>query len=324
MHPHVSIAVASGLFGKSRQAFYQMEKRQTRACVDEEMVLVYVKAVRAEQPRIGTRKLHSMLQQVFESNATKLGRDKLFALLSKNGLLVRRRRRRRKTTDSNHAFRKYHNLIEEYVPTGPEQVWVSDITYLSVGSSFVYLSLVTDLYSKQIMGYHIAPTLEAFGPLKALNMALKNRRYPNSRLIHHSDRGIQYCCNEYTRLLQRHHILISMSSKGSPEENAVAERVNGVLKSEFYLDRNFDSLAQLRRVVTQTINIYNTRRPHASCDYLTPQQAHARTGELKKRWRPYKPKNKPDSDTPIPQEAKQVLAQLKKRARNEATVPTTL
>lgn len=300
-----------------------MEKRRTRACIDEEMVLVYVNVVRAEQPRIGTRKLHSMLQQIFESNGTKLGRDKLFALLSKNGLLVRRRRRRRKTTDSNHAFRKYHNLIEEYVPTGPEQVWVSDITYLSVGNSFAYLSLVTDLYSKQIMGYHIATTLEAFGPLKALNMALKNRRYPNSRLIHHSDRGIQYCCNEYIQLLLRHHILVSMSSEGSPEENAVAERVNGVLKSEFYLDRNFHNLTQLRRVVTETINIYNTRRPHASCDYLTPEQAHTCSGELRKRWRHYRRRNRPDNTMPIPQEATLALAQLKRRARDQTTALTT-
>lgn len=319
----MSIAKASGLFGKSRQAFYQMEKRRTRACIDEEMVLVYVKAVRIEQPRTGTRKLHSMLQQIFESNGTKLGRDKLFALLRKNGLLVRHRRRRGKTTDSNHAFRKYHNLIKEYVPTGPEQVWVSDMTYLSVGSNFAYLSLVTDQYSKRIMGYHIAATLEAFGPLEALRMALNNRTHPDSRLIHHSDRGIQYCCNEYIQLLQRHHILVSMSSKGSPEENAVAERVNGVLKSEFYLDRVFDSYALLRRAVKQTINIYNTSRPHASCDYLTPQQAHMRSGELKKRWRHYKTKSRPDNPRPIPQVVKQALAQLKKRARDEAPALTT-
>ena len=288
-----------------------------RGGIDEEMIRVYVKAIRKQQPRIGTRKLHSMLQEVFESNGIKLGRDKFFGVLRKNGLLVRRRRRRQKTTDSNHAFSKYPNLIGEYVPTGPEQIWVSDITYLSTKCGFVYLSLVTDQYSKRIMGYHVSATLEAFGPLKALKMALRNRCHPHSKLIHHSDRGIQYCCHEYIELLEHNDIQISMSAKGSPDENAVAERVNGVLKSEFYLDRVFEDHAQVCRVVKDTIGIYNTRRPHASCDYLTPQQAHTRSGELKKRWRDYKPRKKQGDLEPIGEEVKKVLAQLAPRSREE-------
>lgn len=288
--------------------------------MDEEMALVYVKAIRTEQPRIGTRKLHSMLQQVFESNGIKIGRDKLFMVLRRNSLLVRRRRRRVKTTESNHVFGKYPNLIKDFIPTGPEQIWVSDITYLCTRNGFVYLSLVTDHYSKQIMGYHVSATLEVLGPLKALRMALRNRRYPGSRLIHHSDRGIQYCCHEYIELLESNGIVISMSAKGSPHENAVAERINGVLKSEFYLDRVFDDYTQARRVVRETIDIYNSQRPHASCNYLTPRKAHTRNGLLRKRWTDYKRRNTHHDLEPVGEEVKKALAQLTQRPC--AKVPT--
>jgi len=271
------------------------------------MVLMYVRVIRSRQPRIGTRKLHSTLGSVFEENGIKMGRDKFFALLKENGLLVKPRRRKKITTDSNHVYRKYPNLIREYVPCGPEQIWASDITYVSTAQGFVYVSLVTDQYSKKIMGHHVHPTLEAKGPLEALKMAIKNRCHHETNLIHHSDRGIQYCCEEYVNLLKRNKIQISMSAPGNPYENAVAERVNGILKNEFYLDSHFTTIKHVSRTLRETVAVYNTARPHASCDYLTPEQAHYQYGILKKRWKTYK-------STPVkhivPEDVKAALNQL--------------
>jgi len=271
------------------------------------MVLMYVRGIRSHQPRIGTRKLHSTLGSVFEENGIKMGRDKFFALLKENGLLVKPRRRKKITTDSNHVYRKYPNLIREYVPCGPEQIWASDITYVSTAQGFVYVSLVTDQYSKKIMGHHVHPTLEAKGPLEALKMAIKNRCHHETNLIHHSDRGIQYCCEEYVNLLKRNKIQISMSAPGNPYENAVAERVNGILKNEFYIDDHFRNVKQVRQTVKETVAVYNTARPHASCNYLTPDQANYQYGILKKRWKTYK-------STPVkhivPEDVKAALNQL--------------
>ena len=278
-----------------------------RSDIEEEMVLMYVRGIRSRQPRIGARKLHSMLGSVFEENGIKMGRDKFFARLKENGLLVKPRRRKKITTDSNHVYRKYPNLIREYVPCGPEQIWASDITYVSTAQGFVYVSLVTDQYSKKIMGHHVHPTLEAKGPLEALKMAIKNRRHHETNLIHHSDRGIQYCCEEYVNLLKRNKIQISMSAPGNPYENAVAERVNGILKNEFYLDSHFTTIKHVSRTLRETVAVYNTARPHASCDYLTPEQAHYQCGKLKKRWKTYK-------STPVkhivPEDVKAALNQL--------------
>lgn len=290
-----------------------MEKRHIRASVNDEILLVYVDEIRSSQPRVGTRKLYSMLSEILEANKIKLGRDKFFDLLRKNNLLVKKRRSRTTTTNSNHVYRKYPNLILEYVPTGPEQIVASDITYLSTEHGPVFLSLITDQYSKKIMGHHVHPTLETDGPLEALNMALRNRRHLSSKLIHHSDRGIQYCCKEYTDVLVQNNIQISMSAKGNPYENAIAERVNGILKSEFYLDRLFKDIAEAKREVHAVITVYNTQRFHASCDYLTPEQAHDRHGILKKRWTHYKPKKKLEELKVIGEDVKKAVAQLLKK-----------
>jgi transposase InsO family protein len=300
------------LFGKSRQAFHQMEARKTKEIVGDEILLVYVKEIRKQMPLLGTRKMYDMLQNIIKTNAIKIGRDKFLKLLKENDLLVKKRRKYVRTTDSDHEYKRYRNLIKEYVPTGPEQIWVSDITYLLVEKGFVYLSLVTDQYSKRIMGYHVEPTLEARGPLKALTMALKNRMHPDSLLIHHSDHGIQYCCHDYTVVLKDNHMQISMSARGNPYENATAERVNGILKYEFYLDKCFSNLAAVQFVVKETVRVYNNLRPHASCDYLTPEQAHQRSGVMKKRWKNYKRDYKPKEMQPISEEVKLALAQLLK------------
>lgn len=272
--------------------------------------MTYVRGIRNRQPRIGVRKLHSMLGIVLSENGIKMGRDKLFALLKKHGLLVKPRRRRMVTTDSNHVYRKYPNVIREHVPNGPEQIWSSDITYVSTERGFVYVSLVTDQYSKKVMGYHVHPTLEAHGPLAALQMAIKNRCYKETHLIHHSDRGVQYCGDKYSTLLKRNNIRISMSAPGNPYENAVAERVNGIFKHEFYLDSHFSTIGQVRRMLREIVTVYNTNRPHASCDYLTPEQAHQQYGILKKRWKSYK---SPSPKYIVPEEVEIALKLLTRK-----------
>lgn len=296
----MSIEEVCRLVGKSRQAYYQLEKRRTRQYIGDEMVLVYVRGIRVREPRMGTRKLHWLLKAVMKDNGIKMGRDKFFALLHAHSLLVKSCRKRVRTTDSNHGYGKYPNLIKEYEPCGPEQIWSSDITYVSTEKGFVYVSLVTDLYSKKIMGYHVHETLKAEGPLEALRMALKNRSHPETRLIHHSDRGIQYRSGEYGELLKRNGIQISISAPGNPYENAVSERVNGTIKTEFCLDGYFRNIEQVRKAVKEAVFLYNNHRPHASCDYLTPEQAHHRHGQLKIRWRNYPSKIQPqiiDEDT---------------------------
>ncbi|WP_461077789.1 IS3 family transposase [Spirosoma flavus] len=181
--------------------------------------------------------------------------------------------------------RKYPNLIREYVPIAPNSLWVSDIVYVLVGEGFAYLSLVTDAYSRKIVGFCVSETLSAMGSLKALSMALKDCP-DTSGLIHHSDRGVQYCCLEYVNLLKDNTIQISMTQSGDPLENAIAERVNGILKAELLAD-HYPTLAMARKGIAQAVLIYNSLRPHSSCDMLTPQQAHQQTGNLRRRWKNY-------------------------------------
>jgi len=236
-------------------------------------------------PRIGTRKLHYMLSDTLQRHGISIGRNKLFDLLSDYGLLVRRRKRKRvNTTDSNHPFRKYPNLVRELQVLRPNHLWVSDITYLSLTDSFCYLSLLTDAYSRKIVGYCLHPTLKKQGPMHALKMAVADKVY-RLPLLHHSDRGLQYCCGAYISQLEQSGISISMTEKGDPYENAIAERVNGILKSEFELDRDFASLEEAKAAVDKAINIYNHQRPHASCNYLTPAQAHQQQGILPTKWK---------------------------------------
>jgi putative transposase len=236
-------------------------------------------------PRIGVRKLHYLLTDSLQKHGIAIGRNKLFDLLGDYGLLVRRRKRKRvSTTDSNHPFRKYPNLVRELQVIRPGHLWVSDITYLSLADSFCYLSLVTDAYSRKIVGYCLHPTLKKEGPIQALKMAVADRVY-RQPLIHHSDRGLQYCCGDYTGLLERLEISISMTEKGDPYENAIAERVNGILKSEFELDIDFSSYDEAKSAVDNAVNIYNHQRPHSSCNYLTPAQAHLQQGLLPSKWK---------------------------------------
>ena len=253
--------------------------------LEEAIIISRVKELRKDMSRLGTRKLQHMLTPLLTQHGIKIGRDKLFDLLADNGLLVRRRKRRKvATTDSNHPYRRYPNLIKGLEILSAGQLWVSDITYISLREDFGYLSLVTDAYSRKIVGYCLYPSLKAEGPLLALDMALRQCSN-NGNLIHHSDRGSQYCCHQYTGLLQQNGIGISRTEKGDPYENAIAERVNGILKAEFGLDDEFDNFEQAKQAVDRAINIYNNLRPHASCDYMTPEQAHQVKGKIRKRWK---------------------------------------
>ncbi len=276
-----------GLFGKTRQAWYEQQWSGEEDSLRDAVIIKLVKEIRMQMPRIGTRKLHYMLRAKLERHEISIGRDKLFDLLSEYGLLVRRRRRKRAcTTDSSHPFRKYPNLIRELEVLRPNHLWVSDITYISLEEKFCYLSLVTDAYSRKITGYHLYPTLKKEGTLHALEMALNNLGGKvQEPLIHHSDRGLQYCCHQYTGLLQSNGIGISMTERGDPYENAIAERVNGILKEEFGLDGEFKNVDHAQKAVDKAVNTYNLLRPHASCNYLTPDEAHRQQGQLPLKWK---------------------------------------
>lgn len=288
-YPRSGIGVLCRLFGKTRHAYYDALWRKENSLVREDVILQEVIAVRNNLPRIGTRKLHFLLQTSLESHKIKIGRDYLFDLLSEHKLLVRQRKRKAITTDSRHWMRKYSNLIRNMPVTRPEQVWVSDITYIRLTNQWGYLSLITDAYSRKIIGYCFRNDLMAEGCIEALQMALKNRMY-HEPIIHHSDRGSQYCSHQYVNLLNQNTIGISMTENGDPYENALAERVNGIIKTEFNLHSSQLGFEQTYSQIKRSIKVYNEIRPHSSCDYLTPNQAHLQSENLKKRWKNYNKK----------------------------------
>jgi len=254
-------------------------------------VLTQVALIRKELPKAGTRKLQYLLKGFLAQHGIKMGRDALFSLLMEEGLLVKKRKRKVSTTNSRHRFGKYPNLVRELELVRSEQVWVCDITYITLQKSFCYLSLITDAYSKKIAGYNLEATLETEGCLKALDMALSTRsKTSKHRLIHHSDRGIQYCSNAYVQLLLSSHISISMTEKSDPYENAVAERINGILKEEFNLGKTFQNICQANSIIQESITLYNSKRPHSSIGYLTPDKAHTETNGFNKHWKTYRKK----------------------------------
>ena len=252
----------------SRQAVYRYRQRQGSDQTQALAAIPQILTFRQLMPRVGGRKLLRHLPELG------IGRDKFFDILRSHGLLVKRRRKYAITTNSNHALPVYPNLLPEATADAPNQIWVADQTYIRSRSRFCYLSLVTDLCSRLIVGYDVSPTLEATGSARALQMALATVPEPCG-LIHHSDRGKQYCSLEYTQLLKEHGCRISMTAPRRPDQNAVAERVNGILKTEFYLDAMFNSLEEARQAIVQSIYIYNNIRLHLSLGYLTPSLRHA-------------------------------------------------
>ena len=232
--------------------------------------------MRLRQPRIGTRKLQRVLQVPLEKADIRVGRDRLFDVLRAARLLVKPHRAYHKTTNSHHRFRRHPNLLKDgpqkVVPTAAEQVWVADITYLPTAGQTVYLSLVTDAWSRKIVGYHVHDGLQTEQVSQALKMALRSRQ-SRQALVHHSDRGIQYCATYYQAIHQRHGLTCSMTDGYDCYQNAMAERINGILKSEFLLNRPAD-LQQAARMVRESVEIYNRERPHQALKYKTPDEVH--------------------------------------------------
>jgi putative transposase len=280
-------------FGYTKQAYYKQLSTAETAGVKEEIIVGLIRNKREIWKRGSGRNLHQSLKEDFAKHQLKVGRDKFFDILRTHKLLVKIKSRKARTTMSYHHFRKHKNLIQNIIPQRANEVWVSDITYLWLKekNQFCYLSLVTDMYSRKIIGHCVYENLSVKGCLIALKEALKKAsKSTTQNLIHHSDRGIQYCCNAYTGLLTRNSIRISMTQSGDPLENAIAERVNKTIKEEFTTDKqiNFCNIETAKKEIGKFIEFYNTKRPHRSINWLTPDKAHLEQGVLKRMWKNYK------------------------------------
>lgn len=261
--------------GMSRQNYYAGRRQRQRRQVEEELVVELVKKQRRLQPRIGARKLMFLLQPELQEAGVKVGRDRFIELLRGHNLLVVKKRSWTKTTNSRHSLPVFRNLLVDLQPTAPNQVWVSDLTYIRTEQGFMYGAVVMDLYSRKIVGCHIGDSLEAEGCIHALEIALADlpaNRFP----IHHSDRGSQYCCHEYVGRLQRHGLSISMTEQNHCYENAKAERVIGILKQEYEMDATYGSKRQAILSFHQAVELYNNCRPHLSLNYQVPEGVHRR------------------------------------------------
>jgi len=289
-YTHVGLARLCAWFGVTRQAYYQHFWSMTDHVIEEDLIVQEVIQIRKNHRWMGGRKLYEKLYPFMLEHQIKMGRDAFFDLLSYHGLLIRRRKRRIVTTNSSHWLRKYPNLIRDFVPTAPNQLWVSDITYWKINNRDVYINLITDAYSRYIVGYHGAPTLEAIESIKALKMALKTTKnnQPES-LIHHSDRGVQYCSSDYVKLLQENGIEISMTENGDPLENAIAERINGIIKNEYLIDYSVDNIGNAQQLLKKAVELYNYDRPHMSIGNLTPAHVYYSKTTLKteRLWKNY-------------------------------------
>lgn len=271
--PGYSVSQLCTSYAVSRQAYYQYQRRAVKRHHQQQRVLELVRRRRTQLRFEGGRKLLRHLQPALQNQGIAIGRDQFFDLLRQHDLLIRRKRRRTVTTWSKHPFYVYQNLTKELALNNKHQLWVADITYLRTAKQFVYLALVTDAYSRKIVGYDVSDSLELTGCKRAVQMAIKQLP-TNHKLTHHSDRGIQYCSHSYTRLLKRNNIQISMAEKGNCYENALAERVNGILKEEFVLDQRFLDLPHARKAVKQAVETYNDIRLHTNLNFRTPNQKH--------------------------------------------------
>lgn len=309
MHPKISVETICALFGKTRQAYYQRLSYSYQENAEESIVLDLIAELRREMGKMGGRKLWHEINRVYPGA---ISRDKLFDILDRHHLKVNRRKRAVRTTWSASWLHQFPNLVKDMVLTASNQVWVSDITYIETASGFVYLHLVTDAYSKKIMGWCLSPSLHAEATIKALQMAIRAAGCDLTGLIHHSDRGCQYCCEKYVKLLQDNGVLISMTQDGDPRDNAIAERVNGILKTEWLYDDHFKGFQDAYARVAQVINLYNNKRPHLSLNYQTPAQAYLETGAQVRVWKNYYKSNKPE-------EVATIIAELTSGCRTTAT-----
>ncbi len=289
-NPRISLVRFCRLLGITRQSYYQHFWQQELICFEEELIIGRVLEIRKNHRHIGTRKLYELLQTFFIEHQIKIGRDALFDLLAANFLLVRRKKRKVSTTNSYHRFKKYPNLIRDFVPTEPNQLWVSDITYWKIANEFIYISFITDAYSRKIVGYQVAQTMEAIETIEALKMAISSLEKGQNchfQLTHHSDRGVQYCSEMYVKLLEKNNIRISMTENGDPLENAIAERVNGIIKEEYLNDYCIENINQAKELLDAVVKLYNQERPHQSIGYLTPEVVHQNNIKTEKLWKNY-------------------------------------
>jgi len=298
----VKISDLTELLGYSKQAYYKNIKIKERGYIQESLVLDLVKRKRKLWKKGSGRNLHAALKEEFNRHNVKMGRDKFFDLLRNNGLLIKKKQRKTRTTFSYHHFHKYPNLIRELKVERVNRVIVTDITYLYLSGTdnFAYLFLVTDLFSRKVLGYNVSDNLSAKSGVKALRMALRNMSDTNNT-IHHSDRGIQYCSHKYTKILKDHDIRISMTENSDPLENAVAERINKTLKEEFTREKqiSFTNYRQAKIMMSQFIKFYNDERPHRSLEMYTPTIAYEMNRKLKRKWKAYYKNNSTKIDISI-------------------------
>ena len=285
------------LLGVSPQAYYKHGDSQMRKLAEEAFVVEYINGIRRKDRGIGGGKLWQMYRSSFGQEHS-VGYNRFYDIIERHNLKVRKKRRRVSTTDSSHGLPLYPNLVKDFIPLGPNRLWVSDITYMALSPSaatgdcdFCYLSVVTDYYTKEIVGWCVGETLEARFAIEALEMALQRLGgKPAENLIHHSDRGVQYASYAYTDILKKNNIRISMTECGDPKDNAVAERVNGIIKNELLMGMRFFSIEEVRKALKAAIDFYNNERPHMSLDWMTPAQAALCSGELRKKWVSYREK----------------------------------
>jgi hypothetical protein len=276
----------------SPQAYHQQQKRVLQKQINEDLIVQQIHLIRIHQPRCGGRKLFVMLQPFFKQQNIQIGRDAFFDVLAKNKLLIRKTKRSVHTTNSKHHFRRFPNMVKDFEPMKAHELWVSDITYIPLKNRFAYLFLITDAYSRKIVGFHVSDDMKVSSAVVALKKALQQKPM-ETIVIHHSDRGIQYCSTEYVNLLQQNHALISMTQNGDPYENAIAERVNGILKTEL-ISAYYNNIEQAALNIGRAIIIYNHKRRHSSLNWQIPAEVHLQKGPQIKRWKNYyyAPKNK--------------------------------
>lgn len=281
-------------FGKSKQAYYKYEEQHAlmRAAVPS-FAVEYAEAIRQYDPGMGIMKVWYMYQQEFRFEEEILGRDAFTDLLVESGMKVRQKMRKPRTTDSTHGLPTFPDIIKDFIPAGPNQLWVSDMTYIPIlnpdgGYRFCYLSLILDAYIKEIVGWSVGDSLRTEYPIEALEMAMKRLEGKEYNLIHHSDRGCQYASLEYVKILRDNNIRISMTESGDPKENAQAERINNTMKNELLKGKIFKSIRDVIIAVADVLDFYNNRRPHMSIDMMTPVQATICTGALVKKWHSYR------------------------------------
>lgn len=285
----ISLADLCSWFGLTRQAYYQSKSRVQQDLIEQEILLDKIGDIRKNHKRLGGRKLFFKLEDFMNEHQIKMGRDAFFDLLRENNLLIKQRKRYHVTTNSNHWMKKYPNLIREIEPLGPNHVWVSDITYWKTKAGHHYISFITDAYSRKIVGYHVADTMEAVESVATLKMAIKTLKTSAEGLIHHSDRGSQYCSSAYVNILKKKGIKISMTENGDPLENAIAERVNGIIKGEYLFDYEIKTLSKAKEILKSVVKLYNEDRPHSSIGNATPSQVHDNDTdlEIKRLWKNY-------------------------------------